>query len=176
MPQNGTHKPTVNGVIKGSPGKGRVYTLGQRKMCYASHRLTEDNIFRYTAKPTKANPDPIERQWCKRCRAASRKRSAGKRLEAAKAAASLQRGEAKAQLDAALPPNGKGKAKPTPITKAKARAKVRAKVRAKAKAPDVKAPPKGRIGCGECSETFPDPPTATKHFAKAHGKRTAKVA
>lgn len=103
MTQNGTHKPTCNGVYKGRPGKGRVYTLGQRKACYAKHAMTEDNTFRYTPKPTKATPKPLERTWCKRCRADSRKRSRAKRLLQAKAVARQTRKEAKAQLDQALP-------------------------------------------------------------------------
>jgi hypothetical protein len=95
MTQNGEHKPTVNGIVKGRPGKGRVLSLGQRKVCYnkPTHRMDDDNIFRYTAKATKATPAPLERIWCKRCRALSRKRSQVKRL--AEALAQLQREEAK---------------------------------------------------------------------------------
>ncbi len=109
MTQNGEHKPTVNGVIKGRPGKGKVLSLGQRKRCYAKHEMTPDNTFRYTAKATKANPNPLEREWCKRCRADSRKRSRVKRLAEAKAAARLQAKAVKAELKAAMP-TGKAKA------------------------------------------------------------------
>lgn len=118
MVQNGEHKPTCNGVIKGRPGKGRVLSLGQRKVCYANHRMTPENTFRYTAKPTKAQPKPLERVWCKRCRAASRKRSRVKRLAEAVKVARLQREAVKAELNAALP-----KATPKASGKAKAKAK-----------------------------------------------------
>jgi hypothetical protein len=162
MVQNGEHKPTVNGVIKGRPGKGKVYTLGQRAACYASHRMTEENTFMYTPKPTKGTPKPLTRTWCKRCRAASRKRSAIKRLAAAKVAARLQRKEVKAALDAALP-NGKGKGKATPAPKPKAQRK----------ASGVKARVSGVVKVACCGETFPDAPTASKHFL-AHEAQKAK--
>lgn len=131
MSHNGTGKPTINGIVKGRPGKGRVLSLGQRAFCYAKHRMTDENTFRYH-----------KRIWCKTCRAASRKRSAVKRLVAAKAEAARQRKEANATLDtahrsAALVRTGKGKAK----------AKVSGKV---------------KVAC--CGETFPDAPTASKHI------------
>ena len=71
---------TTNGVVKGRPGKGRVYTLGQRKTCYAGHPMVGDNVFAYCPK----RPDGTrgaERVWCKKCRALSRKRSALRRAE-----------------------------------------------------------------------------------------------
>lgn len=76
-----TPTPTINGVIKGRPGKGRVLSLEQRAYCYASpkHQMTDDNTFRYTAKRVQGKPQPIQRAWCKKCRAASRKRSVDKR-------------------------------------------------------------------------------------------------
>jgi hypothetical protein len=153
MSQNGEHKLTVNGIVKGRPGKGKVYTLGQRAACYASHRMTPENTFTYTAKPTKATPKPLERVWCKRCRTASRKRSVVKRLEAAKVAARLQRKEAKAALDAALP-NGKGKGKATPAPKPKAQRK--------ASGGKPKVSGKVKVAC--CGAMFSDAPTASKHI------------
>ena len=116
--QNGEHKPTINGVIKGRPGKGKVLSLGQRKRCYAGHSMTPENTFRYTAKATKHTPKPLEREWCKRCRADSRKRGRVRRLEAAKIEARVQAKAAKDALKAAMP---KSKAKKT--TKRAKRAK-----------------------------------------------------
>ncbi len=96
--------PTANGVIKGRPGKGRVLSLEQRKRCYAGHAMTEENTFRYTAKRVKGQPNPIERAWCKKCRATSRKASAEKRrLREAKEEAQRKR-ETKAS---AKPSKGK---------------------------------------------------------------------
>lgn len=107
MTQNGEHKPTINGVIKGRPGKGKVLSLGQRKTCYAkpTHRMTEDNIFRYTPKSTENNPKPLERGWCRRCRADSRKRGCARRLEMVK----VEARRVKAEL-AKLMRDGKAKA------------------------------------------------------------------
>lgn len=90
--------PTINGVIKGRPGKGRVLSLEQRAKCYAGHRMTDDNTFRYTAKRVQGKPKPIMRAWCKRCRTASRKRSVDKRKAEAlalaeKVAASVAKGK-----------------------------------------------------------------------------------
>lgn len=101
MTQNGEHKPTVNGVIKGRPGKGKVLSLGQRRFCYAQpkHAMTEDNTFRYTAKPTESNPTPLEREWCRKCRAASRKRGRARRMEMAK----VEARRIKAELRKAMP-------------------------------------------------------------------------
>lgn len=164
MTQNGEHKPTINGIIKGRPGKGRVLSLGQRKTCYAkpTHQMTEDNTFRYTPKPTKATPKPLERQWCKRCRAASRKRSVGKRLAAAKALAHQTRKEANGQLDAVLP-KAEGKPRKTALDEAQAR--------------QSKARISGAVKVGCCSRTFPDAPTASKHVAsgECQGKVTPKT-
>ena len=102
--------PTVNGIIKGRPGKGRVLSLEQRKSCYAGHKMTEENTFRYTAKRIKGQPKPIKRAWCKKCRAISRKSSAtARRLREAKEAASAKR-EANAKLRQAMP-KAKAKAK-----------------------------------------------------------------
>lgn len=191
MVQNGEHKPTINGVIKGRPGKGKVLSLGQRARCYAGHRMTPENTFRYTAKATKQTPKPLEREWCKRCRADSRKRSQVKRLAAAKIAARQQAKAVREELAAAMPedkpkpkpqpqPKVSGKAKPAPARSAKpAVAKGNGKAKS-AKAStivgtfaDVKGAGKGNA-CGKCGETFPDPPTLTAHFGKAHkGARKA---
>lgn len=95
--------PTANGVIKGRPGKGRVLSLEQRRKCYAGHAMTEENTFRYTAKRVKGQPKPIERAWCKKCRARSRKASAeARRLREAKELAAAKR-ETNAALRKALP-------------------------------------------------------------------------
>ncbi len=84
--------PTANGVIKGRPGKGRVLSLEQRKRCYAGHAMTEENTFRYTAKRAKGAPKPIQRAWCRTCRATSRKSSAtARRLREAKELAATKR-------------------------------------------------------------------------------------
>jgi hypothetical protein len=174
MVQNGEHKTTVNGIVKGRPGKGRVYTLGQRRTCYAQHRMTDDNIFRYTPKPTKATPKPLERTWCKRCRAASRKRSVVKRLAAAKVMARAQRKEANAQLDAALP-----KAEGKPRKAAKRRTPTRHAVSADALAGAIgrtRTRVSGMVKVGCCPQTFPDAPSASKHVAAGdcQGKATPK--
>ncbi len=93
--------PTANGIIKGRPGKGRVLSLEQRKRCYAGHAMTEANTFRYTAKRAKGAPKPIERAWCRKCRAISRSSSAtARRLREAKEAAIAKR-EANAKIKAA---------------------------------------------------------------------------
>lgn len=171
MTQNGEHKPTVNGIVKGRPGKGRVLSLGQRRRCYAQHAMDEDNTFRYTPKATKAQPKPLERAWCKRCRADSRKRSRAKRLLEAKAAARLQRGADKAHVEevrAALQPKAKAS---TPKTRLKARAA------------------EGKVGCGNCHLTFDDALAASEHIigckveptptpipAKGKARKRAKVA
>ena len=95
--------PTANGIIKGRPGKGRVLSLEQRKRCYAGHPMTEANTFRYTAKRVKGKAKPIERAWCRKCRALSRKNSAtARRMREAKEEATRKR-ETKAQLSKALP-------------------------------------------------------------------------
>lgn len=101
--------PTANGIIKGRPGKGRVLSLEQRARCYHGHKMTDENTFRYTAKRVKGQPKPIERAWCKKCRADSRKSSAtARRLREAKEAAAAKR-ETNAQLRAAMPKAGKAK-------------------------------------------------------------------
>ncbi len=103
--QTETQTPTANGVIKGRPGKGRVLSLEQRAYCYAKpkHAMTEENTFRYTAKRAKGQPKPIERAWCRKCRAVSRKASATAcRLREDKEEQARQR-EIKAQLRQALP-------------------------------------------------------------------------
>ncbi len=93
--------PTANGIIKGRPGKGRVLSLEQRKNCYAGHKMSEANTFRYTAKRAKGAPKPIERAWCRKCRAISRSSSAAaRRLREAKEAAAAKR-EANAKIKAA---------------------------------------------------------------------------
>ena len=74
--ETATHKPTCNGIVKGRPGKGRVLSLEQRKRCYASHPMTEENTFLYNG-----------RAGCKKCRADSRTRSRVKRIAEAKALA-----------------------------------------------------------------------------------------
>ncbi len=84
------HKPTCNGIVKGRPGKGRVLSLGQRKTCYASHKMTEENTFVYKG-----------REWCRKCRAASRKRSVVKRLAEAKRLATIKAKEDRAAIKAA---------------------------------------------------------------------------
>lgn len=114
--------PTANGVIKGRPGKGRVLSLEQRGKCYAGHKMTEENTFRYTAKRLKGKPKPIQRAWCKKCRARSRKASAtARRLREAKEAAAAKR-ETNAALKAATARKGskaaKGKGKAATARKA----------------------------------------------------------
>lgn len=89
------HKPTVNGVLKGRPGKGKVLSLEQRKRCYVGHAMTEDNTFRYKAILAKDKRGRVTkyapvRAWCKKCRTISRKRSVTRRLEAARAAATAK--------------------------------------------------------------------------------------
>lgn len=86
------HKPTCNGITKGRPGKGRVLSLGQRKRCYASpaHAMTDENTFSYKG-----------RVWCRKCRAASRKRSVVKRLAEAKRLALIKGREDRAAIKAA---------------------------------------------------------------------------
>lgn len=110
--------PTANGVIKGRPGKGRVLSLEQRARCYAGHKMDEANTFRYTAKRVKGKAKPIERAWCKKCRATSRKASAIKRrLREAKEEKARQR-ETNAALRKALP-KARKVAKATPVKAAR---------------------------------------------------------
>ena len=112
--------PTANGVIKGRPGKGRVLSLEQRRKCYAGHAMTEENTFRYTAKRIKGKAKPIERAWCRKCRATSRKSSAtARRLREAKEAAATKR-ETNAAIKAATT-KGATSAKPKRLTAAKAK-------------------------------------------------------
>lgn len=100
--------PTANGIVKGRPGKGRVLSLEQRKNCYAGHRMTEENTFRYTAKRVKGKAKPIERAWCRKCRAISRKSSASaRRLREAKEAKAAKR-ETNAAISKATTRKGKG--------------------------------------------------------------------
>ena len=100
--------PTANGIVKGRPGKGRVLSLEQRKRCYAGHAMTEDNTFRYTAKRVKGKAQPIERAWCKKCRAISRKASAtARRLREAKEAKAAKR-ETSAAISKSTARKGKG--------------------------------------------------------------------
>ncbi len=101
--------PTANGVIKGRPGKGRVLSLEQRKRCYSGHAMTEENTFRYTAKRAKGAPKPIQRAWCRTCRATSRKASAtARRLREAKELAAAKR-ETNAKLRQSMPKARKAK-------------------------------------------------------------------
>ncbi len=101
--------PTANGIIKGRPGKGRVLSLEQRKRCYAGHAMTEENTFRYTAPRVKGKPKPIERAWCRKCRALSRKNSAAaRRLREAKELAAAKR-ETNAKLRQSMPTASKAK-------------------------------------------------------------------
>ena len=120
--------PTANGVIKGRPGKGRVLSLEQRKKCYAGHAMTEENTFRYTAKRIKGKSKPIERAWCKKCRARSRKASAeSRRLREAKEAAATKR-ETNAAIKAATT-KGATSAKPKRLTAVKAKGSKAAKAK-----------------------------------------------
>ena len=120
--------PTANGVIKGRPGKGRVLSLEQRKNCYAGHRMTADNTFRYTAKRIKGKPKPIERAWCRKCRATSRKSSADqRRLREAKEAKAAKR-DTNAAIKAAIT-KGATSAKPKRLMAAKAKGSKGASVR-----------------------------------------------
>ncbi len=176
MSENGEHKATVNGVVKGRPGKGRVLSLGQRKQCYHGHKMTEDNTFRYTKKPTQATPKPIEREWCKRCRGISRVASAARRRTVEAKIAAQQKREAKEatpseqaradkvaeELARALSDNGKAKPAPKAVKPKRAEGKVAKPAR--------KVATSGKVACGACGETFPDPPTATKHIVKCTGK------
>ncbi len=86
------HKPTCNGIQKGRPGKGKVLSLGQLRNCFATpkHAMTEENTFRYKG-----------RIWCRKCRAASRKRSVVKRLAEAKRLADIKAKEDRATIRAA---------------------------------------------------------------------------
>lgn len=104
-----THKPTCNGIQKGRPGKGKVLSLGERKFCYATpkHAMTEENTFRYTAKTKGAT----EREWCRKCRADSRKRSRVKRLAEAKALAATKAKEDRKAIKEATAKASKPKAK-----------------------------------------------------------------
>lgn len=186
MSHNGVGKPTINGIVKGRPGKGKVLSLGQRKTCYAGHSMTKDNIFAYH-----------ERIWCRRCRADSRNRSHGKRLAEAKAMAKAQRKTAVDNLNAAFagkPKAVKAVAPKTAVARRKPKATETEKARVekhldRVLTPEAKAirPASARVGrkvakavggniaCGECDKVFPDPPSASKHFNKAHGG-TRKVA
>lgn len=111
--QTFTPTPTINGVIKGRPGKGKVLSLGERRTCYHGHRMSDDNVFTYQG-----------RIWCRRCRAESRKRSKAKRAEAMQLQAKAKRADVKAQLDKALKPKATRKAaKPKTSTPAKAKAR-----------------------------------------------------
>lgn len=105
------HKLTCNGVEKGRPGKGRVLSLGQRKTCYAAHKMTDENTFTYKG-----------REWCRKCRAASRKRSVVKRLAEAKRLAAIKAKEDRAAIKEATAKGSTGKPKA-----AKKRAKATAK-------------------------------------------------
>ncbi len=80
------HKPTCNGIFKGRPGAGKVLSLGERKTCYAGHKMTPENTFKYRAKLANGKR-AAARLWCRKCRTASRKRSVEKRLELARAEA-----------------------------------------------------------------------------------------
>ena len=97
---------TANGVVKGRPGKGRVYTLGQRKVCYAGHPMTPANTFVYCPKLADGKRG-AERVWCRKCRALSRKRSAASRAGRMAEAVAGERKDGAAAIDAAFePPKG----------------------------------------------------------------------
>lgn len=118
------HKPTCNGITKGRPGKGRVLSLGQRKTCYAKHAMTPDNTFTYKG-----------REWCRKCRAASRRRSVVKRLAEAKRLAAIKAKEDRNAIkDATAKAGDKPTAKKTGKGSAKKTAKGSAKAGAKRKA------------------------------------------
>ena len=138
MSKTETATPTCNGIIKGRPGKGRVLSLGQRKKCYANHTMTPENTFRYTAKRVKGKAKPVEREWCKKCRATSRKASAvARRMREAKEEQARQK-EVKAELRQALPKARKVKAAAKPkVAKVAKVAKVKAAKAANAKAVKV---------------------------------------
>lgn len=166
--------PTANGIIKGRPGKGRVLSLEQRKRCYAGHAMTEENTFRYTAKRVKGKPKPIERAWCKKCRAQSRKSSAeARRLREAKEAATQKR-----ETNAALKARKGAKAAPVKAASPKAAKARKAATKPSGKAATKATPRKGEVsgnvGVGCCAETFRDAPSASKHFNK-HSKQLSKA-
>jgi len=102
------HKPTCNGVIKGRPGKGKVLSLGERKRCYDGHSMSDENTFTYKG-----------RQWCRKCRKASRLRSRLKRLAEARALA-----VAKAKTDRAALKTATAKANARKARKPRAAKKV----------------------------------------------------
>ncbi len=137
---------TANGIVKGRPGAGKVLSLGERKSCYAGHKMTKDNTFRYTKPVTRlANghvdrkaPKPTERIWCRTCRAVSRKGSHTRRVAAEEKAerasartaratveAGMTKGKARKAAPATVKASG-GKAKAKPATR-KASATVKAK-------------------------------------------------
>ncbi len=101
------HKPTCNGIQKGRPGKGKVLSLGQRKRCYVSHAMTDANTFTYKG-----------RQWCRKCRADSRRRSVVKRLAEAKRLADIKAKEDRAAIRSAT---AKASGKPAKAKTAKAK-------------------------------------------------------
>ncbi len=103
--------------------------------------MTPENTFRYTPKPTKGTPKPLEREWCRHCRADSRKRGRVKRLAAAKVEARLQARTVKAELAAALPkpkvkaatPKAKASRKPTRAQELTAESVGKAKLKGQAR-------------------------------------------
>ena len=135
-----------------------VKAIKVRARCDNGHRLLPENVDHYGKdgyrKSERTKPGQLRWRGCRRCRKDARMRW---RIKNALRLVAARRAERKV------------------APKVKATPKIAAvKVKATPKIAAVKATPKrGNVGCGGCTETFRDAPTASKHFAKEHGKQAA---
>ena len=148
MTKTQEHK-TANGIVKGRPGAGKVLSLGERKTCYAGHKMTKDNTFTYTRLRRKLEngrvdpkDHPSARIWCRICRAISRKGSHVRRVAAEALEQRKASHTARATVEAGMSKGKARKARPAPVKASVAKAVAKAKPVAKPKA--VASTPKTR--------------------------------
>ena len=121
MTKTQEHK-TANGIVKGRPGAGKVLSLGERKTCYAGHKMTKDNTFTYTRLRRKLEngrvdpkDHPSARIWCRICRAISRKGSHVRRVAAEALEQRKASHTARATVEAGMSKGKARKARPAPV-------------------------------------------------------------
>ena len=131
---------TANGIVKGRPGAGKVLSLGERKTCYANHKMTKDNTFIYTRPRRKLEngrvdpkDHPSARIWCRICRAISRKGSHVRRVAAEAIEERKASRTARATVEAGMTKGKARKARPAPVKASEGKATAKPKATAKTK-------------------------------------------
>ena len=168
---------TANGIVKGRPGAGKVLSLGERKTCYAGHKMTKDNTFTYTRLRRKLEngrvdpkDHPSARIWCRICRAISRKGSHVRRVAAEALEQRKASHTARATVEAGMSKGKARKARPAPVKASVGKATAKAKPVVKPKA-TAKAKPVARKAAPKAKARKHDPaPVARKAARKAAPK------